>query len=101
VHGADDSARALGGWRKVQGDSLPSGSLRRGWDVPVGTRRVSLALAPHVVGHDSAITDVLVSIEPNANGTALAASRDTAHFRALLVRGALGWELGSFTPEPP
>lgn len=96
----DDSARALGGWRKVHGDSLPSGSLRRGWDVPVGTRRISLAAAPRVVGHDSAAADVLVSIDPNANGTALAASRDTAHYRAMLVRSVLGWELGSLTPEP-
>lgn len=96
----DDSARVAGGWRMVHGDSLPSGSPRRGWDVPVGTRRLSVAAAPRVVGHDSAAADVLVSIEPNANGSALAASRDTAHYRAMLVHGTLGWALGSFTAQP-
>jgi hypothetical protein len=87
----DSTSRIAGGWRRILGDSLPSGSRRRGWRVPAGRQRVVVKDAPHRVGADSVRVAYLLTIVPNANGLALGADRDTLQQQALFRREDGKW----------
>jgi hypothetical protein len=87
----DSTARLAAGWQRVQGDSLPSGSRRRGWSVPAGRQRVVVKDAPREVGRDSVRVAFLLTIAPNANGVALGADRDTVQQQALFRREDGKW----------
>ena len=87
----DSAARLAGGWTPVLGDSLPSGSRRRGWTVPAGRQRVIVTDAPRDVGKDSALVPYVLTVAPNENGVALGADRDSARHQALLRREDGKW----------
>lgn len=89
----NESARVSDGWRAVRGDSQPMGFLRRGWDVPAGRQKLDVADKPVLTGKDSATAEYLVTIVPNASGTALDAARDTTRHRALLRREEGRWRV--------
>lgn len=89
----DEAARVAGGWRRVSGDSLPSGGLRRGWDVPAGRPKVVVIDAPKRIGKDSAVADYVITIAPNANGVALGADADSVRHRAVLRRDGGNWRV--------
>lgn len=89
----DTSARLAAGWRRVAGDSLPSGGVRRGWDVRAGMRRVGVIRAPRRVGDDSARVDYVFTVAANASGVALGANRDTIRRSALLAKENGTWRL--------
>ena len=82
----DASARHASEWTPIRGDSLPSGGLRRGWDVSAGTRRVGLAEPPKIIGQDSARVHYLFTIAANASGVAMRAERDTVKRSAVLAK---------------
>lgn len=89
----DSAARAAGGWTPVRGDSLPSGTLRRGWDVRAGRQRVVVHDAPQSVGKDSVRVDYLLTVAPNENGVALQADRDSTRHQALLTHEDGRWRV--------
>ena len=59
----DTTARTAGGWTPLLGDSLPSGSRRRGWAVPAGHQRLVVKDAPRDVGNDSVIVRYVLTID--------------------------------------
>ena len=71
------SMRLMGGWIPIVGDSFPTRALRRGWRVPVGTRRLSVIEAPKSAKAGEATVDYVSTIAPNPNGVAVGADRDT------------------------
>ena len=79
------NATRTAAWKPVRGDSIPSGGLRRGWDVAVGSQRVAMLRKPRV-GGDSARVDYLLTVRPNPDGVALGADRDSVIRTALLMR---------------
>ena len=80
------SARHASEWTPISGDSLPSGGMRRGWDVSAGTRRVGLVEPPKIIGQDSARVHYVFTIAANASGVALGAVRDTVRRSAVLAK---------------
>jgi hypothetical protein len=95
---ADEAARTAGGWVPIVGDSFPTGNLRRGWRVPIGRTRLAVTSTPKRIGTDSATVEYVETIQPNANGTAMAADRDSAHAVALLRRVQGRWRVASTSP---
>ena len=89
----DEAARVAGGWRRVVGEPIPSGGMRRGWDVPAGRPKVVVVAKPKRVGSDSAVANYLITLAANANGVALGATRDTVRHRALLLRDEGRWRV--------
>jgi hypothetical protein len=89
----DSSARLATGWRVVRGDSLPSGGRRRGWDVPAGTREVSVVDAPKRIGSDSAEVRYLFTTAANENGIAVGADRDSVVRSAVLTKVDGRWRV--------
>jgi hypothetical protein len=87
----DSSARLAGGWRPLAGDSLPSGSRRRGWTVTTGRQRLVVKDAPRDVGRDSVRVDYLLTVAPNENGVALRADSDSTRHQALIRREDGKW----------
>jgi hypothetical protein len=73
----DAPARLAGGWIPIVGDSFPPHALRRGWRVPVGTRRLAVTASPRLVRTGEATVDYVATIAPNANGVAVGADRDS------------------------
>ena len=71
------SARLMGGWIPIVGDSFPTHALRRGWRVPVGTRRLTVTEAPKSAKAGEATVDYVATIASNPNGVAVGADRDT------------------------
>jgi len=92
----DSTARLAGGWRPISGDSVPSGSRRRGWRVPTGHSRLVVNEPPRKVGHDSVIVDYLLTVAPNENGVALQADKDSIQRRALFLREEGKWVVASW-----
>jgi hypothetical protein len=92
----DSTARLAGGWTPVLGDSVPSGSRRRGWRVPTGHHRVVVNDPPRDVGRDSVMVDYLLTVAPNANGVALQADKDSVRLRALFLREEGKWVVASW-----
>lgn len=93
-----EAARHAQGWRPLEGDSFPTGSRRRGWTVPLGTRRLAVSATPRGAGRDTATVDYVSTIKVNANGAALRADTDTFHAVALLRRIDGRWRLLSARP---
>jgi hypothetical protein len=89
----DSSARLASGWQRVRGDSLPSGGRRRGWDVPAGTREVSVVDAPRRIGSDSATVRYLFTTAANENGIAVGADRDSVVRSAVLTKVDGRWRV--------
>ena len=87
----DTTARLAGGWVPLLGDSLPSGSRRRGWAVPAGRQRVVVKDAPRDAGKDSVFVNYVLTVAPNENGVALGADRDSTRLQALLRREDGKW----------
>ena len=90
---SDPPARAAGGWIPIVGDTFPTKALRRGWRVPIGTRRIAVANAPQPTGRDSAAVDYVATVAPNANGVAIGADRDTTFAIADLHRVDGRWRV--------
>ena len=90
---ADSTARRAGGWIPIQGDSMPTRTLRRGWRVPVGTRRIDVVDAPSASRGDSATAQFVITVAPNANGVAVGADQDSTFAEALLFRHDGRWRL--------
>ena len=90
---SDSTARRAGGWIPILGDSLPTRSLRRGWRVPVGTRRFEVTDAPKASHRDSATAEFVVTVAPNANGVAIGANRDSTFGEARLLRHDRRWRV--------
>ncbi len=92
-------------WAPFAGDPFPTGEARRGWTVPVGRPKLTIAGPAHATGRDSARAEFLVSIVPNEDGRALEADRDTTRFTAALVKRDGGWQVtqveGPATPPVP
>lgn len=89
----DSAARAQGGWRAITGDSLPSGDVRRGWDVLAGVRRIDVAGRPKRFGADSARVNYVITIAPNENGRALGVEGDTSRVDVVLARENGEWHV--------
>jgi len=87
----DSTARLAGGWSPLLGDSVPSGTLRRGWSVPTGRQRVVVNKPPRKVGRDSVMVDYVLTVAPNENGVALQADKDSVPRRALFLREDGKW----------
>ena len=92
----DSAARLAGGWTPISGDSVPSGSLRRGWRVTTGHQRVVVKDAPKKVGRDSVLVDYVITVSPNENGVALQADKDSVQRRALFLREEGKWVVASW-----
>lgn len=96
------SARLVGGWIPIVGDSFPTRTLRRGWRVPVGTRRLSVTEAPKSPRAGEATVDYTTTIAPNANGVAVGANRDTTYAVADLRQRDDGrWAVVATRPRVP
>jgi hypothetical protein len=98
----NESLRLAGGWIPIVGDSFPTHAPRRGWRVPIGTRRFAVTDAPKVVRSGEATVDYVVTIAPNANGVAVGADRDTTFGLAELRERDGRWEVAATrlrTPE--
>lgn len=89
----DSTARLASGWRRVSGDTLPSGGRRRGWDVLAGTRLVGIADGPRHSGSDSATVRYRFTTAANANGVAVGADRDSVVRVALLIKAEGLWKV--------
>ncbi|MDB4890042.1 MAG: hypothetical protein JWL61_1897 [Gemmatimonadetes bacterium] len=92
----DSTARLAGGWTPISGDSVPSGSMRRGWRVTTGHQRVVVKDAPKKVGRDSVMVNYLLTVSPNQNGVALQADRDSVQRSALFLREEGKWVVASW-----
>src|SRR5688572_6809124 len=90
---ADSTARRAGGWIPILGDSLPTRTLRRGWRVPVGTRRIEVTESPKANHRDSATAEFVITVAPNANGVAVGADRDSTFGEARLHRRDGRWRV--------
>jgi hypothetical protein len=89
----DPASRMAGGWIPIVGDSFPTHALRRGWRVPVGTRRLLIAGAAKAVRPDAATVEYVATINPNANGVAIGADRDSTHAIAELEKHDGRWRV--------
>lgn len=89
----DPAARQAGGWIPIVGDTFPTHSLRRGWRVPVGTRRLVIAAAPRSTEADVASVDYVATVAPNANGAAVGADRDSTYAVAELRKHDGQWHV--------
>ncbi|MEO5814022.1 MAG: hypothetical protein ABIT20_01960 [Gemmatimonadaceae bacterium] len=92
----DSRARLARGWTPLLGDSVSSGSRRRGWRVETGHQRVVVKDPPRDVGRDSVAVDYLLTVAPNENGVALQADRDSVRLRALFLREEGKWVVASW-----
>ncbi len=88
-----ETTRLSNGWKPVEGDSVASGGVRRGWDVLVGAQRVAVPAKTTLVGRDSARATYVVTVIPNENGMAAGADRDTTRHDALLEKVDGRWRL--------
>ena len=79
------NAARTASWKPVHGDTIPSGGLRRGWDVDAGHQRVTVLRKPRI-GGDSARVDYLFTLTANPDGVALGADRDSVIRTAVLMR---------------
>lgn len=86
-------------WSDRPDGAFPTGSLRRGWVVPVGRRRYVVDAA-RTVRPDSAFVRYAATVSPNVNGAALGADRDSAWYVAGLRRADGRWRVVSAAPEP-
>ena len=92
----DSTARLSRGWTPISGDSVPSGSLRRGWRVTTGRQRVAVKDPPKKLGRDSVVVNYVLTVSPNENGVALQADRDSVSRRALFLREEGKWVVASW-----
>jgi hypothetical protein len=92
----DSTTRRSGGWTPITGDSVASGSPRRGWRVPTGRQRVVVNRLPRKVGRDSVVVDYVLTVAPNENGVALQADKDSLQLRALFLREEGKWVIVSW-----
>lgn len=90
---SDAPARGAGGWIPIVGDSFPTRSLRRGWRVPVGVRRLAVVGSPRAAHRDSATVEYVATVAPNANGMAVGADRDSTFAIAELRRRDGRWHV--------
>ena len=97
----DPGSRAAGGWSPVEGDLLPSGDRRKGWDVTAGSPRLVVRSSAKRLGTDSATVEYLLTVVPNPNGIALGADQDTTRRRALLVRADGEWRAAQLDWSAP
>lgn len=89
----EEGATRARGWIPIERDSFPTGDRRRGWTVPVGRRRFTVAARPRLAGSDTARVEYGVSIQVDVNGAALRADRDTLRRHALLAREGDRWRV--------
>lgn len=98
AHLGDSLTRTAGGWRRIQGPETPTGTPRRGWDVPAGRSLIVVTSEPKSAGKDSAVASYAVTVAPNANGVALASGSDSTHYRALLIKDSGTWRMAKDLP---
>lgn len=90
---AGPSAAHAVAWVPIVGDSFPTGVLRRGWRVPVGTRRVAVSGSPSSLARDVAAVEYVTTLASNANGAAMGADRDTIFGIAFMRRVDGQWRV--------
>ena len=83
---AGASAAAAVAWVPIVGDSFPTGGRRRGWRVPVGTRKLAVVASPTSSVRDIATAEYVTTIASNANGAAMGADRDSIFGTAFMRR---------------
>ena len=83
---AGPSAAAAVAWVPIVGDSFPTGGRRRGWRVPVGTRKLAVVASPTSSARDIATAEYVTTIASNANGAAMGADRDSIFGTAFMRR---------------
>lgn len=95
----DEAARLARGWVPIAGDSFPTGSMRRGWTVPIGRRTIVVVSSPRVAGADSAVVEYATTITVNASGAAMRADLDSGYGAALLRRIDGRWRFAGEAPR--
>ena len=90
---AGPASAAAVAWVPIVGDSFPTGALRRGWRIPVGTRQLAVVGSPTSSARDVATAEYVTTIASNANGTALDANRDSIFGIAFMRRVDGRWRL--------
>jgi hypothetical protein len=91
-------AQAIAAWPAAPGPTFPTGQARRGWSMMVGRKRLVMTGSPRVTGDAEASAAYLVTIAPNATGTAVGADQDTARFVADLRKDGGKWRMVSSRP---
>ena len=95
----DPSARLGGGWIGIVGDTMPSRTVRRGWRVPIGTRRLTVVGSPKASQPDVATVEYVATIAANVNGVAIGAQRDSTFAVAELRRIDGRWHVVNANPR--
>lgn len=90
---ADLPARLAGGWIPIVGDSFPVLGRRRGWRVPIGTRRLGVLASSRGTDRDAATVAYVATVAANANGVAVGADRDSVFGIADLRRRDGRWHV--------
>ena len=90
---AGASAAPAVAWIPIVGDSFPTGALRRGWRVPVGTRRLGIVGSPTNSARDVATAEYVITIASNANGAAMGVNRDSMFASASMRRVDGRWRV--------
>ena len=90
---ADLPARLAGGWIPIVGDSFPVLGRRRGWRVPIGTRRLGVLASTRGTDRDAATVAYVATVAANANGVAVGADRDSVFGIADLRRSDGRWRV--------
>lgn len=90
---ADLPARLAGGWIPIVGDSFPVLGRRRGWRVPIGTRRLGVLASSRGTDRDAATVAYVATVAANANGVAVGADRDSVFGIADLRRSDGRWRV--------
>jgi hypothetical protein len=91
-------AQAIAAWSVAPGPTFPTGQARRGWTMVVGRKRLAMTTSPRLTGDAEASAPYLVTIAPNASGTAVGAGADTTRFVAALRKDGGGWRMVSSRP---
>lgn len=92
---ADVGARLRDGWIPIAGDTLPTGTPRRGWRVPVGTRRLVVTAPPKATDRDAATVEYAATVAANPSGVAVGADRDTTYAVAELRKRDGRWTVAA------
>jgi hypothetical protein len=85
-------------WTISPGPAFPTGQPRRGWTMPVGTRKIVVAATPAANGNDAATAPYLITVATNPDGAAIGADRDTSRFVAELRRVDGRWRVATIRP---
>lgn len=100
AHLTDQARSQMRGWIAVERDTFPTGRRRRGWTVPIGHQRITVAGRPVLHAGDTASVAYALSVAVNGNGAAMKANLDTLKRVATLVRRDDGWHVTEVHDAP-